>query len=112
MPRIDEPLEVRGEIPVTLPPNTMGNEAYTTCFYAFNLNGLVVAGSGDQLVLDPARNEAQGSAPGTKMESRTGSADPALPAGLPEVRPRSWRNIETSSGPGPGAPFSSPSRTS
>jgi hypothetical protein len=49
--RVDEPLEVRGEIPVTLPPNTMGNEAYTTCFYAFNLNGLVVAGSGDQLVL-------------------------------------------------------------
>ena len=42
---------MRGEIPVTLPPNTMGNEAYTTCFYAFNLNGLVVAGSGDQLIL-------------------------------------------------------------
>jgi hypothetical protein len=49
--RIDEPLEVRGEIPLTLPPNTTGNEAYTTCYYAFNLNGLVVAGSGDQLLL-------------------------------------------------------------
>ncbi len=49
--KIDEPLEVRGEIPVTLPPNTMGNEAYTACFYAFNLNGLMVAGSGDQLIL-------------------------------------------------------------
>ena len=24
--RVDEPLEVRGEIPVTLPPNTMGND--------------------------------------------------------------------------------------
>ena len=32
---------MRGEIPVTLPPNTTGNEAYTSCFYAFNLNGLV-----------------------------------------------------------------------
>ena len=46
--RVDEPLEVRGEIPVTLPPNTTGSEAYTTCFYAFNLNGLAVAGSGDR----------------------------------------------------------------
>ena len=27
--KVDEPLEVRGEIPLTLPPNTMGNEAYT-----------------------------------------------------------------------------------
>jgi hypothetical protein len=49
--RVAEPLEVRGEIPVTLTPNTMGNEAYTACFYAFNLNGLVVAGSGDELIL-------------------------------------------------------------
>ena len=49
--RIDEPLEVRGEIPVMLPPNTTGKEAYTTCFYAFNLNGLAVAGRGDQLIL-------------------------------------------------------------
>ena len=36
--RIDEPLEVRGEIPVILPPNTTGDEAYTACFYAFNLS--------------------------------------------------------------------------
>ena len=49
--RVAEPLEVRGEIPVTLPPNTMGNEAYTTCFYAFTLNGLALGGSGDELIL-------------------------------------------------------------
>jgi hypothetical protein len=49
--RVEEPLEVRGEIPVTLPPNATGNEAYTTCFYAFNLNGLLVGGSGEELVL-------------------------------------------------------------
>jgi hypothetical protein len=49
--RVDEPLEVRGEIPVTLPPNSMGNEAYTACFYAFTLNGLVLGGSGDELIL-------------------------------------------------------------
>ncbi len=49
--RVAEPLEVRGEIPVFLPPNTMGDEAYTTCFYAFSFNGLVLAGSGDELVL-------------------------------------------------------------
>ena len=49
--RVDEPLVVRGEIPVTLPPNTTGDEAYTACFYAFNSNGLVLAGSGDELIL-------------------------------------------------------------
>jgi len=49
--RVDEPLEVRGEIPVFLPPNTMGDEAYTTCFYAITFNGLVLAGSGGELVL-------------------------------------------------------------
>ena len=50
-PRVDEPLEVRGEIPVFLPLNTIGDEAYTTCFYALTFNGLVLAGSGDELVL-------------------------------------------------------------
>jgi hypothetical protein len=49
--RIEEPLEVRGEIPVTLSPNTTGNEAYTTCFYAFNLNGLLLGGRQDELLL-------------------------------------------------------------
>ena len=33
------------------PPIRLGNEAYTTCFYAFNSNGLVLAGSGDELIL-------------------------------------------------------------
>jgi hypothetical protein len=50
-PRVAEPLEVRGTIPVSLPPNTSGGEAYTTCFYALSFNGLVLAGSGDELVL-------------------------------------------------------------
>jgi hypothetical protein len=49
--RVAEPLIVRGQIPVILPPNTMGDEAYTACFYAFNFNGLVLAGSGDELIL-------------------------------------------------------------
>jgi hypothetical protein len=49
--RIEEPLEVRGEIPVTLPPNTTGKEAYTTCFYAFTINGLLLGGTRDELVL-------------------------------------------------------------
>ena len=49
--RVDEPLEVRGEIPITLPPNTTGSEAYTTCFYAFTANGLAVAAVGESLVL-------------------------------------------------------------
>ena len=50
-PRVDEPLEVRGEIPVFLPPNTTGDEAYTTCFYAITYNGLVLAGTGNELLL-------------------------------------------------------------
>jgi hypothetical protein len=49
--RVAEPGEVRGEIPVLLPPNTMGDEAYTTCYYAFNFNGLTLAGQGDDLIL-------------------------------------------------------------
>jgi hypothetical protein len=49
--RVEEPLEVRGQIPVVLPPNTMGGEAYTTCFYAFTFNGLVLSGNGKELIL-------------------------------------------------------------
>ena len=83
--RIDEPLEVRGEIPLTLPLNTTGNEAYTACFYAFNLNGLVVAGRGDTLVLSVPKRPAS-SAAGTNLESRASSPDPAVPARLLAVR--------------------------
>jgi hypothetical protein len=64
--RVDEPLEVRGEFPITLPPNTLGDEAYTTCYYAFTLNGLLIAGSGDELVL-------------VRPESRPGTARPKRP---------------------------------
>ena len=64
--RIAEPLEVRGEIPVTLPPNATGSEAYTTCFYAFNLNGLALAGSGDSLIL--IRPETRAEAPRTERK--------------------------------------------
>ncbi|HEX3450331.1 MAG TPA: hypothetical protein VHS97_18905 [Isosphaeraceae bacterium] len=49
--RVEEPLEVRGTISVVLPPNTLGDEAYTVCYYAFNFNGLGLAGSGDELLL-------------------------------------------------------------
>jgi hypothetical protein len=48
---VEEPLEVRGKLPVFLPPNTMGDEAYTACFYAFNLNGLGLSSAGDDLVV-------------------------------------------------------------
>jgi hypothetical protein len=50
-PRVDEPLEVRGEIRITLTPNTRGDEAYSTCFLALTYNGLVLSGSGDELIL-------------------------------------------------------------
>ncbi len=68
---------MRGEIPVTLTPNTFGNEAYTTCFYAFNLNGLTVAGSGGSLVL--IRPETRPEAP---RLPRTWNKDPVLPIRL------------------------------
>jgi hypothetical protein len=48
---VEEPLEVRGKLPVFLPPNTMGDEAYTACFYAFNGNGLGLSGVGGELVV-------------------------------------------------------------
>ncbi len=54
-PRIEEPALVQGKISVFLPPNTMGDEAYTACFYAFSFNGLGLSGAGDELVL--VRNE-------------------------------------------------------
>ncbi len=75
--RVDEPLEVRGEIPVTLPPNTLGREAYTTCYYAFTMNGLLVAGNNDSVVL--IRPEARPEAPRTE---RTWNKDPILPIRL------------------------------
>jgi hypothetical protein len=49
--QVEEPLEVRGQMPVFLPPNTMGDEAYTACFYAFNCNGLGLSGVSDNLVV-------------------------------------------------------------
>lgn len=50
-PRVEEPLEVRGDLRVTLTPNTTGAEAYTTCFEAMTYNGLVLSGRGDELIL-------------------------------------------------------------
>lgn len=49
--RVDGPLELRGDIHVALTPNTTGEEAYTTCFVAMTYNGLVLSGSGQDLVL-------------------------------------------------------------
>jgi hypothetical protein len=48
--RVEEPAEVQGNLPVFLPPNAMGDEAYTACYYAINFNGLGLAGIGDELV--------------------------------------------------------------
>jgi len=49
--RIAEPFEVRGPIPVYLPPNSMGDEAYTACFVAFTYNGLILSATGPDLEL-------------------------------------------------------------
>ncbi len=49
--KVDEPAEVRGNVPVFLPPNTLGDEAYTTCFSAFTYNGLVLGVTGGDLEL-------------------------------------------------------------
>jgi hypothetical protein len=49
--RVEEPLEVRGEIRIALTPNTTGAEAFTTCFEALTYNGLVLSGRGDELIL-------------------------------------------------------------
>ncbi len=49
--RIDEPLLVRGDMRVTLTPNTTGDEVYSTCFFAITYNGLALSGSGNELIL-------------------------------------------------------------
>jgi hypothetical protein len=49
--RVDEPLEVRGDMRVALTPNTTGEEAYSTCFFAMTYNGLVLSGAQQELVL-------------------------------------------------------------
>jgi hypothetical protein len=64
--RVDEPREVRGPIPVNLPPNTIGDEAYTTCYYAFTFNGLLLGGRADELIL-------------FRPESQPGAARPKRP---------------------------------
>jgi hypothetical protein len=48
---VDEPTIVQGKISILLPPNTMGDEAYSACFYAFSFNGLGLLGRGNELDL-------------------------------------------------------------
>jgi len=49
--RIAEPFDVRGTMPIFLPPNAMGEEVYTTCFVAFIYNGLALSATGPDLEL-------------------------------------------------------------
>jgi hypothetical protein len=49
--RVDEPLQIRGDMRVALTPNTTGEEAYSTCFFAMTYNGLVLSGAAQELVL-------------------------------------------------------------
>ncbi len=49
--RVAEPLQVRGDVHIALTPNSAGEEAYTACFLAMTYNGLVFAGSDDELCL-------------------------------------------------------------
>jgi hypothetical protein len=75
--QVEEPLLVKGTISVVLPPNTLGDEAYTVCFYAFNFNGLGLAGSGDELLLvRPEKN------PRLPRPSRPWNPDRILPIRL------------------------------
>ena len=108
--RVEEPLEVRGEIPLTLPPNTTGSEAYTTCFYAFTLNGLAVAGSSDSLIL--IRPETRPKAP--KLD-RKWNRDQILPIRLFRLGYLNsdlvLRSIRTSLGQGSVARSSNPGQT-
>jgi hypothetical protein len=50
-PRIDEPTQVRGDMRVTLTPNTTGDEVFTTGFLALTYNGLALAAGGNELLL-------------------------------------------------------------
>lgn len=49
--RVEEPLQVRGRMAVSIPPNTMGDEAFTACFYALGFNGLGLTSVSNDLVL-------------------------------------------------------------
>jgi hypothetical protein len=49
--RVAEPLQVRGDMHIGLTPNSAGEEAYTACFLSLTYNGLVFAGSDDELCL-------------------------------------------------------------
>jgi hypothetical protein len=56
---VDEPSVVQGKISINLPPNTMGDEAYTTCYYAFSFNGLGLLGTRNDLKLVQAEKHPQ-----------------------------------------------------
>ena len=75
--QVEEPLQVRGTISVGLPPNTLGDEAYTACYFAFIFNGLGLAGSGNELTL--VRPEKH---PRLPRPNRTWNADWILPIRL------------------------------
>ena len=71
--KIAEPTVVRGVIPIFLPPNTMGDEAYTTCFSAFANNGLDLAATDG--VLELVRPETR---PGRPQPKRPWNRDAVL----------------------------------
>jgi hypothetical protein len=50
-PKIEEPQVVRGEMRITLTPNSIGDEVYSTAFCALTYNGLALAGRGSELAL-------------------------------------------------------------
>jgi hypothetical protein len=56
---VDEPSVVQGKMSIKLPPNTMGDEAYTTCYYAFTFNGLGLLGTRNELKLVRAEKHPQ-----------------------------------------------------
>lgn len=60
-PRVDEPLEVRGDMRIWLTPNTTGRELFTTCFLGLTYNGLVLSGNRTEFVL--ARPESRKDVP-------------------------------------------------
>ena len=78
---------MRGQIAVSLPPNSMGDEAFTTCFYAFSFNGLGFSGVAQDLVLVRPEKHPRLERTGGPWNRRPDPVGRALPARLSEARP-------------------------
>ena len=102
--RVAEPLQVRGDVHIALTPNSAGEEAYTACFLALTYNGLVFAGSDDELCLVRPESTRDVPNPRRKWDLNRILSTRLFRLGYLVARPDPAASIRTRSAPARGTP--------